>query len=71
MPNWLREEIIKKKAVMGSSVQEFSRHDTEFNEDEEVIDRSLGKEDQMDGKSMESTRSKEEEDDDEVLFVYT
>lgn len=55
MPNWLREEIIKKKAVIGT---EISRQDTESNEDE-VMEGSLGKGDQVDGKSM----STEEEDD--------
>ncbi|XP_023734395.1 uncharacterized protein LOC111882278 isoform X1 [Lactuca sativa] len=55
VPNWLREEIIKKKAVIGT---EISRQDTESNEDE-VMEGSLGKGDQVDGKSM----STEEEDD--------
>ncbi|KAJ9554467.1 LOW QUALITY PROTEIN: hypothetical protein OSB04_018512 [Centaurea solstitialis] len=64
VPNWLREEIIKKKAVIGSSAPELSRQDTESNEDE-VMDRPLGKGDQADGKSIESSRSTEEEDDDE------
>lgn len=64
VPNWLREEIIKKKAVIGSSAPEVSRHDTESNEDE-VMDH---KGDLVDGKNRDSARSAEEDDDDEVLF---
>ncbi|XP_024989470.1 arginine/serine-rich protein PNISR isoform X2 [Cynara cardunculus var. scolymus] len=63
VPNWLREEIIKKKAVIGSAAPELSRQDPESNEDE-VMDRPLGKGDQADGKSVESSRLTEEEDDD-------
>ncbi|KAL4573927.1 hypothetical protein LXL04_020748 [Taraxacum kok-saghyz] len=55
VPNWLREEIIKKKAVIGSSSLVVSRQDNESNEDEVMLD----------GKSFESSRSTEEEDDDE------
>lgn len=55
MPNWLREEIIKKKAVIGSSTQEFSRPETEFNKDE-VMDRSFGKGDQVDVEYVEIKR---------------
>ncbi|KAF5793634.1 putative PNN-interacting serine/arginine-rich protein [Helianthus annuus] len=61
VPNWLREEIIKKKAVIGSSAPEVSRQDTESNEDE-VMDP---KGDHVGGKSMDSTQSAEEEGDDE------
>ncbi|KAI3730876.1 hypothetical protein L1987_62055 [Smallanthus sonchifolius] len=61
VPNWLREEIIKKKAVIGSTALEVSRQDTESNEDE-VMDQ---KGDDGGGKSMDSTRSAEEEGDDE------
>ncbi|XP_071685693.1 uncharacterized protein [Rutidosis leptorrhynchoides] len=63
MPNWLKEEIIKKKAVIGTSVPEFSRQETESNEDE--LDQPFDKEDQVDKKNMESARSPEKEDDDE------
>ncbi|KAK9063485.1 hypothetical protein SSX86_017355 [Deinandra increscens subsp. villosa] len=61
LPNWLREEISKKKGVIGSSAPEVSRQDTESNEDE-LMDQ---KGDQMGGKSMNSSRSTEEEGDDE------
>lgn len=49
MPNWLREEIIKKKEVIGTSAIEISMQDTESNE-VEVMEGSLGKGDQVDGK---------------------
>lgn len=64
MPNWLREEIIKKKAVIGSSASEVPRQDTESNEDEEMDQ----KQDHVSRKSMDSTQSTEEDGDDEVLF---
>ncbi|KAK9277158.1 hypothetical protein L1049_006697 [Liquidambar formosana] len=64
VPNWLREEIIKKKAVMASSVQEHPKEETQSIEDEGV-DKSFGKNDQADSKSIDSSRSTEEEDDDE------
>lgn len=66
MPNWLREEIIKKKAVITSSSLEHPREETQFIE--EGVDRSFGKVDQADSKSIDSSRSTEEEDDDEVTF---
>ncbi|XP_076901022.1 uncharacterized protein LOC143555343 [Bidens hawaiensis] len=61
VPNWLREEIIKKKAVIGSSAPGVSRQDPESNEDE-VMDH---KGDLVGGKNRDSARSTEEEDDDE------
>ena len=64
MPNWLKEEI--KKAVITTSV-EHPRDETQSIEDE-GIDKSFGKADQADSKSIDSSRSTEEEDDDEVLF---
>lgn len=67
VPNWLREEIIKKKAVITSSSQEHPREETQFIE-EEGVDKSFGKGDQADSKSIDSSRSTEEEDDDEVTF---
>ncbi|CAI9275355.1 unnamed protein product [Lactuca saligna] len=63
VPNWLREEIINKKAVIRTSATEISRQDTQSNE-LEVMEGSLGKGDQVDGKNI----STEEEDDDEVLL---
>ncbi|KAL7587171.1 hypothetical protein Lser_V15G38350 [Lactuca serriola] len=47
--NCLREEIIKKKEVIGNSATEVSKQDIESNE-VEVMEGSLGKGDQVDGK---------------------
>lgn len=69
MPNWLREEIIKKKAVISSSAQEHSKEDTQSIEDEGV-EKSFAKGDQADSKSADSSRSTEEEDDDEVFSFF-
>lgn len=66
MPNWLREEI--KKAVITSSSMDHPKEETQSIEDEGV-DRSFGKGDQADSKSIDSSRSTEEEDD-EVLFYH-
>lgn len=66
MPNWLREEIIKKKAVITSSCQDHPREESQFME-EEGDDKSFGKVDHADAKSIDSSRSTEEEDDDEVI----
>ncbi|KAL8157035.1 uncharacterized protein LOC141671984 isoform X2 [Apium graveolens] len=62
VPNWLREEIIKKKAVIATSAPEFSDHPNSTAE--EVIDKSYIKGD-PDSKSIDSSRSTEEEDDEE------
>ncbi|XP_057948350.1 uncharacterized protein LOC131144024 [Malania oleifera] len=64
VPNWLREEIIKKKAVISSSAPEHLKEEAQSIEDE-GIDKSLGKGDQAESKSIDSSRSTEEEDDDE------
>ncbi|XAR48103.1 hypothetical protein NMG60_11030816 [Bertholletia excelsa] len=64
VPNWLREEIIKKKAVIGTAGSEHSKEDTDSVENE-AFGKSLGKADQADSKSLDSSRSTEEEDDDE------
>uniref|UniRef100_A0A5B7B1H3 Uncharacterized protein n=1 Tax=Davidia involucrata TaxID=16924 RepID=A0A5B7B1H3_DAVIN len=64
VPNWLREEIIKKKAVITSSGPEHPEEETQSIEDEGVY-KSLGKGDQADSKSIDSSRSTEEEEDDE------
>ncbi|MCD7465360.1 hypothetical protein HAX54_001167 [Datura stramonium] len=65
VPNWLREEIIKKKAVITTSAPELPKEDSQSIEDEGV-NRSYRKGDQADSKSIDSSRSTEEEDDDEV-----
>ncbi|KAL8218891.1 hypothetical protein R6Q57_022264 [Mikania cordata] len=61
VPNWLKDEIIKQKAVIGSSASEVSRLDTESNEKDEVIDQKR----EVGGKGLDSTLSTEEESDDE------
>ncbi|KAL6980935.1 hypothetical protein U1Q18_022573, partial [Sarracenia purpurea var. burkii] len=68
VPNWLREEIIKKKGVIASSAPGHQKEETEFIEDE-ATDKSIGKSDQVDSKSMDSSRSVEEEDDDDIFFL--
>ncbi|KAK4358272.1 hypothetical protein RND71_023882 [Anisodus tanguticus] len=65
VPNWLREEIIKKKAVITTSAPDLPKEDSQSIEDEGV-DKSYRKGDQADSKSIDSSRSTEEEDDDEV-----
>ncbi|GLT67944.1 hypothetical protein SLA2020_402170 [Shorea laevis] len=64
VPNWLKEEIIKNKAAIAKSSLEHPKEETQFIEDESV-DKSFGKGDQADSKSVDSSRSTEEEDDDE------
>ncbi|KAL6954657.1 hypothetical protein U1Q18_043355 [Sarracenia purpurea var. burkii] len=70
VPNWLREEIIKKKGVIASSAPGHQKEETEFIEDE-ATDKSIGKSDQADSKSIDSSRSAEEEDDDEDYVEAT
>ncbi|KAL5759893.1 hypothetical protein ACOSQ2_018731 [Xanthoceras sorbifolium] len=64
VPNWLKEEIIKNKAAMTKSSIENPKEDTQSTEDEGAH-KSFGKGDQADSKSIDSSRSTEEEDDDE------
>ncbi|KAL6547392.1 hypothetical protein OROMI_023113 [Orobanche minor] len=61
VPNWLREEIIKNKAVLTSSAPEISRDDSQSIED--GIDKSSGKGYEVDSKSNDSSRSSEDEDE--------
>ncbi|TMX02176.1 hypothetical protein EJD97_022480 [Solanum chilense] len=65
VPNWLREEIIKKKAVITTSTAELPKEDSQSIEDEGV-NKSYRKGDQADSKSIDSSRSTEDDDDDEV-----
>ncbi|VFQ93210.1 unnamed protein product [Cuscuta campestris] len=62
VPNWLREEIIKKKAVITSSAPDLQREDVLEDED---INKPYRRGDQLDSKSIDSSRSTEEEDDDD------
>ncbi|KAJ4823298.1 hypothetical protein Tsubulata_028573 [Turnera subulata] len=65
VPNWLKEEIIKKASVMTRPALEHSPKETQSFEDEGVVDKSFGKSDLTDGKSIDSSRSTEEDEDDE------
>lgn len=62
VPNWLKDEI--KKAVITSSSVDHPKEETHSIEDE-GSDRSFVKADQADSKSIDSSRSTEEEDEDE------
>ncbi|EOY00625.1 Cyclin-related, putative isoform 1 [Theobroma cacao] len=64
VPNWLKEEILRNKATIAKSSLEQSKEETQSIEDE-AVDKSLAKGDQADSKSIDSSRSTEEEDDDE------
>ncbi|CAI9785140.1 unnamed protein product [Fraxinus pennsylvanica] len=64
VPNWLREEIIKNKASIPNSVPEIPKEDSQ-SVGEEIIDESSRKGDQADSKSIDSSRSTEDEDEDE------
>ncbi|XP_022776156.1 uncharacterized protein LOC111317905 isoform X3 [Durio zibethinus] len=64
VPNWLKEEILRNKATIAKSSLEHSKEETQSIEDE-AVDKSLAKSDQPDSKSIDSSRSTEEEDDDE------
>ncbi|ESR51535.1 hypothetical protein CICLE_v10030634mg [Citrus x clementina] len=64
VPNWLKEEIIKNKAAITKSSIENTKEEPESIEDE-VVHKSSGKGEQADSKSIDSSRSTEEEDDDE------
>ncbi|MQL87150.1 hypothetical protein Taro_019679 [Colocasia esculenta] len=63
VPNWLRDEIIKKKATITSSTHEHSNGDKSTVA--EVHEKVSRKDDLADSKSIDSTRSTEDEDDDE------
>ncbi|XP_039018863.1 dentin sialophosphoprotein-like isoform X1 [Hibiscus syriacus] len=64
VPNWLKEEILRNKATIAKSSLEHPKEETESIEDE-AVDKSLAKSDQADSKSVDSSRSTEEDDDDE------
>ncbi|XP_050374775.1 uncharacterized protein LOC126792389 [Argentina anserina] len=69
VPNWLREEIMKVSIT--NTTMDHIKEETQSVEDEGV-DRSFGKGDQADSKSIDSSRSIEEEDDeDEVEAART
>ncbi|KAJ6823281.1 uncharacterized protein M6B38_384285 [Iris pallida] len=65
VPNWLREEIIKKKAVISSTVPMQPTGSSLDSLGPEDSDKSLRRADQADSKSIDSTKSTEDEEDDE------
>ncbi|XP_073281444.1 uncharacterized protein [Primulina huaijiensis] len=64
VPNWLREEIIKNKAVITSSVPMLRQEDLPSIEGD-VSDKFSQKIDNSDSKSIDSSRSAEDDDEDE------
>ena len=68
MPNWLKEEI-KKAVITTNSAMDHPEEETQSIEDE-GFDNSVGKGEQADSKSIDSSRSTEEDEDDEVLFFF-
>lgn len=64
VPNWLREEI--KKTVITAPSVEHPKEETTFTDD--GIDKSYVKGDEADSKSIDSSRSAEDEEDEEVSF---
>ncbi|KAE9597968.1 putative PNN-interacting serine/arginine-rich protein [Lupinus albus] len=64
VPNWLREEI--KKTVIAAPFVDNLKEETTYMDDD--IDKSYVKGDEADSKSIDSSRSAEDEDDDEDLL---
>ncbi|KAL8161634.1 hypothetical protein V2J09_013123 [Rumex salicifolius] len=64
VPNWLRDEIIKKKDTIVSFGTDHHKADSE-SIDDETVDKSAGKSDQADSKSIDSSRSTEEDEDED------
>eukprot|EP00268_Persea_americana_P000857 TRINITY_DN1026_c0_g1_i5.p1 TRINITY_DN1026_c0_g1~~TRINITY_DN1026_c0_g1_i5.p1 ORF type:complete len:917 (-),score=248.42 TRINITY_DN1026_c0_g1_i5:581-3112(-) len=71
VPNWLREEIIKKKvAIASSSIQGHAADDSFHLSGTEADDKSFKEGDETDSRSVDSTHSAEgEEDDDDDVEV--
>lgn len=67
VPNWLREEIIKNKSVLPSAVSTQPTGISLALIGSEDGDKSIRRADPGDSKSMDSTRSIEDEEDDEVI----
>ncbi|XP_043805422.1 filaggrin isoform X2 [Manihot esculenta] len=64
VPNWLKEEIIKNASVITRSSLEHPKEETQ-SVDDDGVDKSFGKGDQADSRSIDSSRSTEEEEEDE------
>lgn len=67
VPNWLREELMKKKAavVANTSAQGLVSEDSFHASQSEDANRSFQKADRADSKSVDSGRSSDDEDDEE------
>lgn len=71
VPNWLREEIIKKKvAIASSSIQGHAADDSFHLSGTEADDKSFKEGDETDSRSVDSTHSAEGEEDDDVKFHF-
>jgi beta-arabinofuranosyltransferase len=67
VPNWLREELLKKKsAPLSAPTQQLSQLDSMESND---IEQPLRRPDQSDSRSNDSAKSTEDDEDDEVLFT--
>lgn len=67
VPNWLREELLKKKSAPLSAL---AQHPTNLNSMEsDEAEQPLGRPDQNDSRSNDSAKSTEDNEDDEVLFA--
>jgi hypothetical protein len=66
VPNWLREELLKKKsAPLSASAQ----HPTNLNSMESDDAEPIGKSSESDSRSNDSSKSTEDNEDDEVPFA--
>ena len=67
VPNWLREELLKKKSAPLSASAQYSENlnSMEANDAEQTI----GRPDQSDSKSNDLAKSTEDDEDDEVPFT--
>jgi len=63
VPNWLREEI--KKTVIAAPAENLKEEATFVNDG---IDKPYARGDEADSKSIDSSRSAEDEEDEEVSF---
>lgn len=67
MPNWLREEVIKKRDAIASSAPDLKEVSPSV--EDESSDKPVRKGDQADSKSVDTSRSTEEDDDDDEDYV--
>jgi hypothetical protein len=67
VPNWLREELLKKKSEPLSASAQNSENLNPMEANEAV--QTIGRPDQSDSRSNDSAKSTEDDDDDEVPFA--